>query len=111
MISDSVSYWQQTAPNLQLSIDVPRSVDVAVIGGGLMGVATCYWLAREGISVALLERESIGWGATGRNGGLVVAGPAGTYPDAIARLGQETAYAALTDTLTNQRLLQDEKFL
>jgi gamma-glutamylputrescine oxidase len=106
MTSDSVSYWQHTAPPVRLAIDVPSSVDVAVIGGGLMGTATSYWLAREGVSVALLEREAIGWGATGRNGGFVVAGPAGGYADAIARLGHETAYAVLTDTLTNQQLLR-----
>jgi 8-oxo-dGTP pyrophosphatase MutT (NUDIX family) len=63
MIPDSISYWQQTAPTVPLSTDIPRSVDVAVIGGGLMGTATSYWLAREGVSVALLEREAIGWGA------------------------------------------------
>jgi gamma-glutamylputrescine oxidase len=106
MISDSISYWQQTAPTVPLSTDVPRSVDVAVIGGGLMGTATSYWLAREGISVALLEREAIGWGATGRNGGFVVAGPAGGYTDAIARLGHETAYAVMKDTPANQRLVR-----
>jgi len=106
MISDSVSYWQQTAPIVPLSTDLPRSVDVAVIGGGLMGTATSYWLARQGITVALLEREAIGWGATGRNGGFVVAGPAGGYSDAIKRLGHETAHAVMTDTLTNQHLLR-----
>jgi gamma-glutamylputrescine oxidase len=106
MISDSISYWQHTAPTVPLSTDVPRSVDVAVIGGGLMGTATSYWLARAGVSVALLEREAIGWGATGRNGGFVVAGPAGGYTDAIARLGHETAYAVMRDTLTNQQLVR-----
>ncbi|ERR1019366_9430330 len=106
MISDSISYWQRTAPIIPLSTDLPRSVDVAVIGGGLMGTTTSYWLARRGIAVALLEQEAIGWGATGRNGGFVVAGPAGGYLDAITRLGHETAYAVMTDTLTNQRLLR-----
>jgi gamma-glutamylputrescine oxidase len=106
MISDSISYWQRTAPTVPLSTDVPRSVDVAVIGGGLMGTATSYWLARRGIAVALLEQEAIGWGATGRNGGFVVAGPAGSYLDAMTRLGHETAKAVMTDTLTNQRLLR-----
>jgi gamma-glutamylputrescine oxidase len=102
MMSDSVSYWQQRAPTVPLASDVPRWVDVAVIGGGLMGTATSYWLARAGISVALLEREAIGWGATGRNGGFVVAGPAGGYSDAIERLGHETAFAVMRDTLANQ---------
>lgn len=105
MISDSTSYWQQTAQILPLAADLPRSVDVAVIGGGLMGTATSYWLARAGIAVALLEREAIGWGATGRNGGFIVAGPAQSYPDAITCLGHEVASQVMTDTLTNQQLV------
>ena len=105
MIPDSISYWQRTAPTLSLSTDVPHSVDVAVIGGGLMGTATSYWLARAGISAVLIEREAIAWGATGRNGGFVVAGPAKSYTETITRLGHETAYAVMKDTLTNQQLL------
>jgi glycine/D-amino acid oxidase-like deaminating enzyme len=105
-MADSTSYWQHTAPTVPLSTDLPPSVDVVVIGGGLMGTATSYWLAREGVSVALLEREAIGWGATGRNGGFVVAGPTESYPETIRHLGHETAYAVMTDTLTNQHLMR-----
>lgn len=106
MNADSISYWQRTAPVLPLSSDLPRAIDVAVIGGGLIGTATSYWLAREGISVALLEREAIGWGATGRNGGFVVAGSAESYTDTIRHLGHETAKAVMVDTLANQQLLR-----
>lgn len=102
----SVSYWQQTAQNIPLSTNLPSSVDVAVIGGGLMGAAATYWLARKGVPVVLLERKAIGWGATGRNGGFVVAGPAMPYLETISHLGHETARAIMTDTLTNQELLR-----
>ena len=93
MTSDSVSYWQSTAAAVPLSTHVPRTVAVAVVGGGLLGAATCYWLAREGIQVALLERAALASGATGRNGGLVRAGSAESYPDAIAHLGHEIGRA------------------
>lgn len=106
MIANSISYWQRTAPTVPLSTEVPRSVDVAVIGGGLMGVATSYWLARAGIPVALLEREAIGWGATGRNGGFVDTGSAGIYLETIRHLGYEVAHTVMTDTLINQELLR-----
>ncbi len=48
--------------------------DVAVIGGGYTGLSTALHLAERGVSVALLEAETPGWGASGRNGGQVIPG-------------------------------------
>ncbi len=50
------------------------SVDVAIIGGGITGISAALHLAERGYSVALLEAEHIGWGASGRNGGQVLPG-------------------------------------
>lgn len=49
-----------------------RSCDVCVIGGGLTGVSTALHCAERGLEVVLLEAESIGFGASGRNGGQVL---------------------------------------
>jgi len=49
----------------------PDRCDVAVIGGGIVGVCTAYELARRGVSVALLEKGSIGAEQSGRNWGWV----------------------------------------
>jgi glycine/D-amino acid oxidase-like deaminating enzyme len=49
---------------------VARS-DAVVVGGGIVGCATAYFLAREGASVTLLEREHVAFGASGRNPGFV----------------------------------------
>jgi glycine/D-amino acid oxidase-like deaminating enzyme len=46
--------------------------DVVVVGGGIIGAACAYELARAGASVALLEREELAAGASGRNNGLWV---------------------------------------
>lgn len=54
--------------------DVGATADVVVIGGGIMGVATAYWLAKRGIAVQLLEAAELCFGATGRNIGLFLAG-------------------------------------
>ena len=58
---------RQSFPVLQGDLDV----DVAIVGGGLTGLWTAWHLlARDpGLRVALLERETVGWGASGRNGG------------------------------------------
>ncbi|MCW3475524.1 NAD(P)/FAD-dependent oxidoreductase [Limobrevibacterium gyesilva] len=42
---------------------------VVVIGGGVTGLSTAWWLRREGVAVTLVERGIVGWEASGRNGG------------------------------------------
>jgi len=44
---------------------------VVVVGGGIVGCASAYYLAREGVEVELLEREEVAFGASGRNPGFV----------------------------------------
>ncbi|MEJ2129393.1 MAG: FAD-binding oxidoreductase [Woeseiaceae bacterium] len=51
-----------------------KRVDVCIIGGGIMGLSTALALASEGKSVAVVEATEIGWGASGRNNGLVAPG-------------------------------------
>jgi len=50
---EPVSYWQRTAPHFPLSHELPSTVDVLIVGCGLFGAATAYWLARAGRQVAL----------------------------------------------------------
>jgi gamma-glutamylputrescine oxidase len=50
------------------------TADVAIIGGGITGISAALHLAERGYSVAVLEAETIGWGASGRNGGQVLPG-------------------------------------
>lgn len=45
--------------------------DVVIVGGGIVGCATAYFCARDGMNVTLLERHSIGYGASGRNPGFL----------------------------------------
>jgi glycine/D-amino acid oxidase-like deaminating enzyme len=68
------SFWMETA-NEDLA---PRSaltnsceVDVAILGGGYSGLWTAYYLLRANrdLRIAILEREIVGFGASGRNGG------------------------------------------
>jgi sarcosine oxidase subunit beta len=49
---------------------LPAKVDVAIIGGGIMGLSTAYHLSRRTkLEIAVLEREYLVSGASGRNGG------------------------------------------
>ncbi|MEM7717812.1 MAG: FAD-dependent oxidoreductase [Pseudomonadota bacterium] len=48
--------------------------DVVIVGGGFTGVSAALHLAEAGISVAVLEAQQLGWGASGRNGGFCCLG-------------------------------------
>jgi len=50
---------------------IPSSADVVVVGGGIVGVSTAYFLARKGVSVALFEKGRIAGEQSGRNWGWV----------------------------------------
>jgi glycine/D-amino acid oxidase-like deaminating enzyme len=50
------------------------SADVIVVGAGFTGLSTALHLAERGVKVLVLEAETPGWGASGRNGGQVNPG-------------------------------------
>ena len=87
------SYWLDTAKPAGdfRHQDLPASVDVAVVGGGLTGLSTALHLAKEGASVAVLEARTLGWGASGRNGGMATTGLAIDFTKAVARYGLDRA--------------------
>ena len=87
------SYWHVTSELLAPEGDVPDAADVVVVGGGMLGSWTAYWLARAGANVTLVERKAVAWGATGRNGGFVGAGVAEGLTAATRRVGAEDAWA------------------
>lgn len=83
--------WRDTAPNVfdASPLDGDVSTDVVVIGGGFTGCSAALHLAEAGVSVRLIEAETIGHGGSGRNVGLVNAG-LWVPPDSVeATLGAE----------------------
>ena len=53
---------------------VPEAADFVVVGGGLSGVSTAYWLNKLGHSCVLIEGRGLAGGASGRNGGVLSGG-------------------------------------
>lgn len=72
--------WQEQAhPPEPAVASPPRSTDLVIIGAGLCGLAAARTAAAAGRSVVVLDKERLGWGASSRNGGMVIpelkAGP------------------------------------
>lgn len=70
------SYWLDDFPvaPARRETALPERVDVAIIGGGLTGLATGLHLAKRNATVAILEQETLGWGASTRNAGMALTG-------------------------------------
>src|SRR5260370_11827999 len=98
------NYWLDiiTTPPAQAARDLPESTDVAVIGAGYCGLSAARTLAKRGVKVAVFEAETIGWGASSRNGGMVLTGMKLPVPALLKRYGRETVrkmYAASLDSI------------
>ncbi len=90
---EETPYWWVDAPDLPRYADrpLPDRVDVVVVGSGYTGLSAALHLAKSGASVAVLERETIGWGASSRNGGQVLSGLKVGVETLVARYGLAVA--------------------
>jgi glycine/D-amino acid oxidase-like deaminating enzyme len=98
------NYWLETvtAPSAPSARGLPDSADVVVVGAGFCGLSAARTLAKRGVNVAVLEAETFGWGASSRNGGMVLTGMKLPVPTLIKRYGRELVrkmYAASLETI------------
>ena len=101
------SFWLDGADATRRgSLQQDLTADVAIIGGGIAGIATAYALAREGGSVVVLERGELADGASGRNAGFVLGGVSDNYAAACATYGADRATRVFRFTFANRVLLR-----
>ena len=94
------SYWLDTAPKDRLErskTSVEGRTGVAVIGGGLTGVVAALHLARSGAKVDLFEQNTVGFGASGRNGGMATTGMSIGIRDAVDNFGLQSSAMSSPD--------------
>src|SRR3990172_13329617 len=60
--------------------------DVVVVGGGVIGLSVAYFCAREGLTVAVLERGALGQDSSWAGPGIIPAGRGATARSAYAKL-------------------------
>jgi gamma-glutamylputrescine oxidase len=93
MTGHADSYYAATAnPHPEYpALEGNARCDVAVIGAGYTGLSAALNLAERGYDVIVLEANRVGWGASGRNGGLLGSGQRKDVRDLERRFGRDTA--------------------
>lgn len=102
------SYYEASAtrndsyPPLQTDI----ACDVCVVGAGLAGLSAAIDLADAGLTVAVLEAQRVGWGASGRNGGQALVGLACDMQVVERQLGHDAARQIWDTTVEAVQLIR-----
>ncbi len=110
---DTTSLWQALAPAVpRPAVPIPARAEVVVIGAGYTGLAAARALAKAGTRVVVLERQAAGFGASSRNGGMVLPGYKPDLPVLIRRLGLPGAQRLFSDSVAAvdfvERLIAEE---
>jgi glycine/D-amino acid oxidase-like deaminating enzyme len=93
-ISPWISQLTRTRPIIVLEEDA--HTPIAIVGGGIAGMATAYFLLRDTEkSVTLLEKDEVAHGATGNNGGQVVA----AFETPLSELSKNFSYELISEGL------------
>ena len=105
----AASYYRATATPYEpyALLQGTKRASVAIIGGGYAGLNTALGLAERGMrDVVLLEREQIGFGASGRNGGFVFGGYSLGEQSLLDQLGESRARALFNLTTKAVQLIR-----
>jgi glycine/D-amino acid oxidase-like deaminating enzyme len=100
MTNGGVSFWwrQVGRPSPRPALEGDLECDVCIVGGGLTGLWTAFWLAHHdpSLDIVVLEAEFAGFGASGRNGGWLSAELSGSKDRYARTHGREGVEALVT---------------
>lgn len=91
---DRTSVWEYPHDRQDYpTLSTDRTVDIAVIGGGITGVSITSELLDRGYSVILIERDRLGAGASGSDPGVLTSLPTVRYDRITSVIGEDAALA------------------
>jgi glycine/D-amino acid oxidase-like deaminating enzyme len=108
------NYWLDTVTMPSGTAgDLAERADVVIVGAGFTGLSAARTLAARGAKIAVLESHTIGWGASSRNGGMVLTGLKLGVETLAARYGMEATKRMYAASLASidlvEQIVRDEK--
>jgi gamma-glutamylputrescine oxidase len=101
----STSFW------LDRTSSTPKQTfDVVIVGAGITGLSSAYWLEKEdpSLKIAIVEKHRVSFGASGRNAGFITCGSVEHFNRMINKHGMDQAVEIWKFSETNLRLLEQE---
>lgn len=100
----SVSYWLDRSKNHKINCDI------TIIGAGIAGLSTAYWLQKydPSLEIVIVDRGEVGTGATGRNAGFITCGSVEHFNRLVGKHGEEEAKAIWLYSEKNLEYLKEE---
>ncbi len=100
----TISYW------LDESAQQHKTFDAVIIGAGIAGLSTAYWLEKKdpSLKIAIVDKNAVGSGASGRNAGFITCGSAAHFHKLHLQFGFEKATEIWRFSEENRDLLLSE---
>lgn len=102
------SYWAKTSnpQPKRPKLEGDFHTDIAIIGAGFTGLSTAYYLQKLGYKTVILDENCVGWGASGRNGSLMLIGYKHSLHQLAKKFGIEAAQEMLQMSLDGISLVK-----
>jgi glycine/D-amino acid oxidase-like deaminating enzyme len=100
----STSFWLDRSQAQE-----KRVYDAVIVGAGISGLSTAYWLQNEdpGLKIAIIEKSRLAFGASGRNAGFITCGSVEHFNRMINKHGLQRATEIWRFAQENLRLLKE----
>lgn len=100
----STSFWLDRTSKTK-----KRQSDVVIVGAGISGLSTAFWLEQEdpALKITIVEKGRVGFGASGRNAGFITCGSVEHFNRLISKHGKTEATEIWKFSEENLRLLEE----